>query len=74
MYGGSQEEASHDGGHRDGDAREDDDEEIGESQGDLTLPKTVLGEMAERHSAAIVGQGAFHSLYTCEKRLNTLRM
>lgn len=44
--GGCQEEAGHDGGHRDGDAREDDDEEIGESEGDLALPKTVLGELA----------------------------
>lgn len=69
VYGGSQEKAGHYGGHWDGDAREDDDEEIGEGQGDLTLTKTVLGELVKRHAAAIVGQGALHTLDTCIKRV-----
>lgn len=72
VYGGSQEEAGHDGGHRDGYAWKDDDEEIGDGQGDLTLPKTVLGELAERHAAAIVGQGALHTLYTIGKLVTVL--
>lgn len=69
--GGCQEEAGHDGGHRDGDAREDDDEEIGEGEGDLALPKTVLGELAERHTASISGQRALHSFYTCIRNTKT---
>lgn len=69
--GGCQEEAGHNGGHRDGDAREDDNEEIGEGEGDLALPKTVLGELAKRHTASIGGQRALHTFYTCIKSTKT---
>lgn len=68
MHGGSQEEAGHDGRHGHRDAREDNDEEVGEGQGDLTLPETVLGELTERHTAAIGGQRALHTIYTCERK------
>lgn len=67
VNGGSQKEAGHDGRYGHGDAREDDDEEVGEGQGDLTLPETVLGELTERHTAAIGGQRALHTLYTCKR-------
>lgn len=75
MHGGSQEEAGHDGCHGHGDAREYDDEEVGEGQGDLTFPETVLGELTERHTAAIGGQRALNTVNTCkrtEQRLITL--
>lgn len=67
VHGGSQEEAGHDGRHGHGDAREDDDEEVSEGQGDLTLPETVLGELTERHTAAVGGQRALHTLCTCKR-------
>lgn len=51
--GGGQEEAGHDGHHRHGDAREDDDKEVGEGERHLALTKTVLGELVEGHAAAV---------------------
>lgn len=41
---GGEEEAGHDGHHWDGDAREDDDEVVGEGEGTTALPKTFFGE------------------------------
>lgn len=64
VHGGSQEEAGHDGSHGHRDARKDDYEEVCEGQGDLTFPETVLGELTERHTAAIGGQRALHTIYT----------
>lgn len=64
VHGRSQEEAGHDGSHGHRDARKDDDEEVCEGQGDLTFPETVLGELTERHTAAIGGQRALHTIYT----------
>ena len=65
VHGGGQEEAGHDGHHRHGDPREDDDEEVGEREGGLALPEAVVGELRQGDASAVHGQGALHALHTC---------
>ena len=65
VHGGGQEEAGHDGHHRHGDPREDDDEEVGEREGGLALPEAVVGELRQGDAPAVHGQGALHALHTC---------
>lgn len=54
--GGGQEEAGDDGHHGHGDAREDDDEEVGEREGPLALTEAVLGELVEGDALPVHGQ------------------
>lgn len=58
MDRGGQEEARHDGRHRHRDAREDDDEVIGEGEVAAALSKTFLREQSERNPAAVQGERA----------------
>lgn len=66
--GGGQEEAGHDGHHRHGDAREDDDKEVGEGERHLALAKTVLGELVEGHTAAVCRQRTIQAFHPCKNR------
>lgn len=63
--GGGQEEAGHDGYHGHRDAREDNDEQVCQSQAGLALPEAVFGQLGKRDTPAVHGQRALHSLHSC---------
>lgn len=65
MNSWSQEEACHDGHHRHRDARENDDEQVCESQCGLALTEAVLGELGQGNTSAVHGEGALHTFHPC---------
>lgn len=62
MNRGRQEEARHDGRHRHGDAREDDDEVIRQGEVTAALSKTVLREETERNPTSVQRERAVQLL------------
>lgn len=59
-----QKETGYDGYHRDGDAREDDYEDIREGEVAPALPETGLREQAQGHKTPIHGEGTLQPLHT----------
>lgn len=73
MNSGSQEEAGHDGHYGYRDAREDDDEQVCESQCGLALSETVFRELGEGDPPSVHGEGALHAFNPIRKFMAVLQ-